>query len=331
MPAASGEIDDRLFRGIAVYQDVVLDGRTVRQGTRDCPGRWSLIAPHLAGCATLLDVGSNFGWFGLRACREWPRCVVASVEADERSAAVQRQVLASHDHRRVCLLTHRGGTRLARRFEDAGTRFDAALCLNVLHWIADHRAFVPALGRIARRIVVEHPHPDEAGSGVEAIRREIGPIGPYLAGHFPDRPVARLAVVESHRQSNVPREVWLVGPAADDSPMPQPGIAAAALLDLSPGWPPRSWWRRQLETLSAVTTPDVLSMEPRRDAPRDATVLFAAGGLQPTASELPPELLERMRRQTRRVPEHRLLSCRDWMARRARGLIGATARRLGLR
>ena len=106
-------------------------------GARDCQGRWQAIAPHLPPLGTVLDVGSNFGWFGMQIAEHAPRAVIASVEADERSAAVQRRVLASHDERRVVLLTQSAGAVMARRFAAADTRFDAVLCLAVLHWIRE--------------------------------------------------------------------------------------------------------------------------------------------------------------------------------------------------
>ena len=77
-----------------VYQDLVLDGKTVVTGRRDCLGRWSILEPYLPHAGSILDVGSNLGWFGLKICERFPRCVVASVEADERSAALQRKTTA---------------------------------------------------------------------------------------------------------------------------------------------------------------------------------------------------------------------------------------------
>src|SRR5262245_58197516 len=114
-----------LLRGLSVYQDVVLGGITVNKGRRDCGARWQLIAPHLTGRGAVLDVGSNFGWFGLKICQTFPNCVVASLEADLRSAAVQRAVLESHAHNRICLLVRRADSRLAQAFLAAGQRFEA--------------------------------------------------------------------------------------------------------------------------------------------------------------------------------------------------------------
>src|SRR5262245_511175 len=107
-------LDPKLFDGLCVYQDVVVQGQTTRRGQRDCSARWQAIAPFLPRAGTLLDVGSNVGWFGLKWCELAPRGVVASVEADPRSAAVQREVLESNGQTRVCLLTTKADAALAQ-------------------------------------------------------------------------------------------------------------------------------------------------------------------------------------------------------------------------
>ncbi len=301
----------QLFKNLAVYQDVVVAGRTVRVGQRDCPRRWTLLEPHLPPAGTILDVGSNFGWFGLQICQSRPACVVASLEADLQSAEVQRRVLASNDCRRVCLLTARASERLARRWEQAGQRFDAVLCLAVLHWMADHRQFLTTLGRIAGRLLIEQPDSREAGAGVEGIRRQIGAVGEYLASVFPHRPVQRLAQLESHRDGRYPRELWLVSEPADWPTEPAPGLEVDALLDAAPGWPARSWWGAQIAELP-------------RGAGTAGALRFTCEGLRGVAG---PRIAARVRR----LPEDGAFSSgRRWLL-RARRTAGDVLRRLRLR
>ena len=164
-----GTLEPNLFSGLSVYQDVTLAGQTVLRGARDCPGRWEILAPHLPQCGAILDVGSNFGWFGLQLCQRSPDCVVASVEADPRSAAVQHRVLESYQHRRMALLTRRADVRMINTFARAGQRFDAALCLSILHWLPDHRDFLARLGRITSTLLIEQPHPAEDGAGIKQV------------------------------------------------------------------------------------------------------------------------------------------------------------------
>ena len=185
-------------------------GRTERRGERDCEERWNALAPHLPATGALLDVGANFAWFCLRWCSEQPDRTAVAWEADLRSAAVARLVLESNAAERVCLITARADANNLQSFVASDSRFSAALCLSVLHWITDHRAFLRTLGTVAPRILIEHCDPREEGAGIEQVRREIGFIGDYLRALFPKRTVRRLAEWKSHLTDEFPRELWMV-------------------------------------------------------------------------------------------------------------------------
>jgi hypothetical protein len=303
--------EPRWFRGLSVYQDVVLDGQKVLSGARDCPQRWEAIEPQLPAAGSILDVGSNFGWFGLKICQSRPECVVASVEADSRSAWVQRRVLQSHRAERICLLTDRAGVRLAERFCRAGQRFDAVLCLSVLHWIADHRQFLSRLATIAGRLLIEQPDPREEGAGVERIRGEIGATGDYLSSLFADRTVTCLARWPSHRDLRYTRELWLVGQPPGWPSVASPGLDVAAMLDLGLSWPPRSWWRQRL--------PQALPADSR------GRLLLTPRGLG--LDERPAgDQLARLPGKLHRVPENRLYTPARWLFHRLRRLAGRILR-----
>lgn len=299
------------------YQDLVLSGRTVAPGMRDCEGRWKLIAPHLAGARTVLDVGSNVGWFGLQITSQSPDCLVASVEPDEKSAALQRQVLASHDNERILLLTSRATAALAHRFVEADQTFDAVLCLAVLHWVPEHRRFLSLLGNIARKFVIEQPDPRESGAGFESVRQEFGPIGPYLESLFPDRPRTLLARYPSHRDSPYLRELWLVDELPHRPRAAAAGLDVSALLELSPSWPRRSWWQRQLQ-----------SVQPGDSQP--GRLLATPTGWQGAEVLAERRVARRFARRIARLPERQLLSRGDWVYRRVRRLAGSALRSVRL-
>lgn len=252
-------LDPSLLKGVCIYQDLILKGEVVVRGRRDCDERWELMAPHLPRCGAVLDVGSNLGWFGLRLCEAFPQVVVASVEADRRSAALQRAVLAAADHRRIALLTGRAGIRLARVFARRGQRFAAVLCLSVLHWLPHHREFLTILGSISDRLLVEHPDPREPGVGHEHLRWEIGEIGSYLQRVFPGRRVTCLGATAGYRSPSHPRSLWLVGPPRSagaqgsaelyDDGLEDGGLDVRSLLACGLSWPPRSWWHAQVRGL----------------------------------------------------------------------------------
>lgn len=303
-------IDPRLLSRAGVYQDVRWAGATLARGSRDCRQRWELIRPLLPERAAVLDVGSNFGWFALAACESLTDCVVASVEADEHSARVQRSVLGSHGEQRIALVTHPAGKRLAECFARSGQRFDAVFCLSVLHWMREHREFLTTIGSIAGRIFVEHPDTREPGAGCDKIRRQIGPIGRYLRDVFPGRSAILLGRTPSDRRPGIKRELWMVEAAAEFEPHPRPAIDAGALLGLAPSWPPRSWWQQE----SAALRPNDVDLRWRYK--------FTSAGLQRAIGTGGGEGLShrRLKRLVDRVPEHRLWPLRHWLYRRGRRL-----------
>ncbi|HEX3654413.1 MAG TPA: class I SAM-dependent methyltransferase [Pirellulales bacterium] len=309
-------IDSRLLNRISVYQDVRWAGQTLARGRRDCNRRWELIRPLLPERGALLDVGSNFGWFGLAACETFADYVVASVEADEQSASVQRQVLQSHALRRIALLTHPAGSRLADVFARSGQRFDAVLCLSVLHWMRDHREFLTRLAPIAGRMFIEHPDPRELGAGIDRIRRQIGPIGRYLRELFPSRHAILLGRIPSDRQAGASRELWMLEAAADFRPNPTPALDVGALLELAPSWPARSWWRQELLTLQGA------------DRHAQAIYQFTPQGLRSAAVASGGKGLthRRLLRLAGRLPEDRLWPFTHWLYRRTRRLAGKLLR-----
>ena len=299
-------LDPKLFDGLSVYQDVVLAGQTVRSGVRDCHQRWRVIEPHLPAAGAFLDIGSNFGWFGLKICESRPGAVVASVEADPRSALIQRKVLSSHAHRRIALLTDRADCRLVSRFAAAGQRFDAALCLSILHWIPDHRAFLTQLGQIAARIVIEYPHPDEADAGSTKIRAEIGDLAEYLRRLFPNRPVEQIGDCASHLSSQYRRPIWLVG-EADSTPTVPSGINARSMLESGLSWPPRSWWLNSLE---------------RGNFPQTGQPSLTAHGVQGKRADW-----ERLSRRLERLPESSLYTRSGYVQRQLLRVMRGVSRR----
>lgn len=257
---------DDWFRGLSVYQDVLAAGQVVRRGARDAALRWRLIEPHLPQSGVIVDVGSNFGWFAVQIAAARPNCLVLSGEADERSARVQRRVLETHAAaddsvaERVVLLTRRLVPRLIGPLVGQGPPLAAALCLSVLHWMPEHRQFVRVLGESCRRLFIEQPHPDERGAGDLRVCAEMQPLPEYLRRLLPAHMVTLLGQTPCHRQPGLTRPLWMVertgAPVAAASVVGTPEvIRAAAVARCEPSWPPRSVWRRALN--SAVSQGDL--------------------------------------------------------------------------
>ncbi len=244
--------DDRLLSGISVYQDVVIAGRVVRRGRRSCQERWQHILPVLPQSGAVFDVGSNFGWFPLACAAARPSLVVASVEADLRSAAVQRAVLESHQADRIALVTRRASPVLMRRWDGQGQRFALSLVLSVLHWMEDHEPFLRALGQISDSLVIEFPSANEPPAGHPGPRQAMADPGDYLARVLPGRSARCLGRVRSHLEQVCLRPLWWVGPSNEPKPWAPDsatGLSVEALLEADLSWPPRHWWRTHWQRL----------------------------------------------------------------------------------
>ena len=312
-------LDPKLFHGLSIYQDVVLEGRTILRGERDCASRWRLLEGHLPNRGAVLDIGSNFGWFGLQVCARSPECVVASVEADPRSALIQRHVLASHTSRRICLLTHQAGTRLVDRFARAEQGFRAAFCLSILHWIPDHVAFIRRLGRITHKLFVELPDPRETNAGNNGIRLEIGQASEYLTANLPGHRLNLLGRTPSHVMTEYSRELWLAENPDWTAQSHSVDLDVPALVDLGLSWPDQRWWNTQWQAIVDQHSGNL---------PNYARLQLAADGPVLAPSDKRQLRSRNFTRLLSRIPVDRLLTPRQVWSRRSRGAL--TRLRAGL-
>lgn len=317
----TSDLLEPMLAGMSVYQDVVLAGRVLRRGVRDCEERWSLIEPHLPRSGAVLDVGSNFGWFALRTALSRPRTIVVSAEADARAAQVQRVVLQSHEVDRVVLITRRAGAKLARQFADRQQRFAAVYCLSVLHWMPDHREFLQAIAASADRIFLEFPGPCERDVGLQRVRDEIGDFGAYLRELFPAQELQNLGAVSGLPVDEQPRSIWLIAAnTAADSSATSTRADVATLLANAPAWPTRPWWCAQMDRL--ISEAQVASPTPVGGDLAAQRVWMTPEGLfcANSTSRRARSELQRIRRRLSAVPEETLFTATERVRRRTKHL-----------
>ncbi|MBX3413789.1 MAG: hypothetical protein KF708_13950 [Pirellulales bacterium] len=299
---------DRLLAGISAYQDIVLAGQVVRRGERDPAHRWALIEPHLPTRGIVLDVGSNFGWFGWRAASTHPGLLVVSAESDERSARVQRLMLEANDAHRVLLVTRRADAGLVARCTANESPFAAVFCLSVLHWMPDHRPFLESLATRAKRIFLEYPDPREQQVGSQRIRDEIGDFESYLQAIFPQHQRRCLGSAPGLASSDHPRSIWLVeaecSPREADSPA---RLDAEAVLRSGLAWPNRQWWQANVLRCQELSR----SQAARHDATKGenaGAVWITPEGLALETGHASRAALARVARYVTRLPESELFT-----------------------
>jgi hypothetical protein len=168
------------------YQDVEIGGIKEWNGWRNCDDRWDVIKPALSGAKTMLDFGSHYGFFSLRAARELGIAVL-SIEGGEARAEIQQDVLRENNEKRVALCRRQMGLPdwigLLRSCEG----IDAILALSVMHYFspAELISMLWIFSQISPVLVVEWPRPEENAPNANWTR-EIGDLSDKLAMFYED-------------------------------------------------------------------------------------------------------------------------------------------------
>lgn len=152
------------------------------ESQRDVLRRWELIEPLLPEEGLMVDVGSNYGWFGLQAALSRPGLEVWSVEPDVDALAVQEQLVSDFE------LWDRFNTfssPMNDRFwlaDLVDVRIDLVLFLSVLHWLDDPEGVVGEAARVSDRMIFDHPDVDNAAAHNRSGRAYMGHIVDWLKG-----------------------------------------------------------------------------------------------------------------------------------------------------
>lgn len=215
------------------YQDALFKGRPVSRGGRGCEERWALIQPHLPQRGLLLDVGSDLGYFPIRALLEHPELGAVSLEGNRESVELQGAIARSHALSRVCVLQGMVNSVVSDSWRrGAHDRFDLTLLFSVIHWFDDPARVVADLFAMSDRLIVEMVDPADVGACGHERTVAMGDPAEWLRATTGCDPVL-LGRCARHT-SDVPSHVLMV--QRDQAMMTGPGAAlvpsAAALTSL---------------------------------------------------------------------------------------------------
>jgi len=153
------------------YQPVEIDDEHITDGWRACEDRWNIIKQRLKQGQVIMDIGSYFGYFGVKIAREFSKSLVWSIEANGPAVNVQREVIKLNKLNNI-LLSHRALSvndllRLSRTAEG----IDVILALSVLHeWPRDQlRNILYLFSRIAPELIIEVDNKNETYPGKQDI------------------------------------------------------------------------------------------------------------------------------------------------------------------
>lgn len=195
----------KLARAEGGYQPVVVNGKTVSQGWRECGERWDVINPHLTP-GTIMDIGSHYGWFTYMAA-QYPDTMVWSLEADHKRAEIQREMLVANALPNVVLSECRFSPGHAAMLESTCFTADVILMLSVAHYFEEIklREMLVSLSRISPVLIIEYPSRHES-EVAERSRVQSVDIHKMLTGIYDE--VKVIGYAPSPKDSVVKRPIY---------------------------------------------------------------------------------------------------------------------------
>lgn len=180
------------------YQDVWVGGKLLQKGRRECAARYAAIREVCSGldpCFSVLDIGANLCYFGIRITEDFPGAHVLALDHMRHDRTLARLRASGAD--RVVLMRHKLTAKSARSIA-AMMRFDVVLALSVLHHLSgSFEEWMAILRRLGRNVVAEF-----AGEDSTAAQLPEGYAVPHDA--------QLLAMIPSHLNPGVTRPLVLI-------------------------------------------------------------------------------------------------------------------------
>jgi hypothetical protein len=167
----------------------------------------------------VLDVGSNLGYYGLKAVGENPDVAVVSLESSAITAERQQQLLEEHATTRICLIQGAMDAALASHWAQTCDWFELTLLLAVLHWTDDPGNIVRSLSSMSGVLIAEVPDSKDRGAhGQSVLQQWADPIEWF--GEHTGRTVTLLGRVPRHTSSVPSHLIMVSGPVSREPTLP---------------------------------------------------------------------------------------------------------------
>ena len=145
-----------------VYQSVYLHGNLVREGVRQNDWeRLEAIKQYIKPKQTILDIGSNAGFFTIQLAKLFPENVFLSIESNSSYAKLQRELLIQEKLENVILVNSQVTVDWLEQAAIACVYFDVTFLLSVLHHMKNAIQFLEKLSKISKSLLIEMPNPNE--------------------------------------------------------------------------------------------------------------------------------------------------------------------------
>ena len=174
-PGTLRKLEELIDRLPEVYQSIYLQGKLIREGVRANDfERLEVIKNYIKPKQTILDVGSNVGFFTINLAKLFPENVFVSIEREYSYARLQQELIKLEGVNNVILIHSEVTTEWLHKATQACAYFDVTLLLSVLHHIPDAEIFLTKLNEISKSFIIELPHPDESRvCGKDVLKKQL--------------------------------------------------------------------------------------------------------------------------------------------------------------
>ena len=153
------------------YQPIEIKDEVINKGWRGCIDRWELIKPFIKEEDVVMDMGSHFGYFGLKIEKEIPKSLILSVEANHGAAEIQELVLKANESKNVYLINKLLGLNDLLRISRTTEAIDVILCLSMIYEFpkTEITNVLYLFSQIAPKLIIETCALNEPYKGKENI------------------------------------------------------------------------------------------------------------------------------------------------------------------
>lgn len=146
-----------------VYQSIYIGKNLIAEGVRKNDiERLEVIEKYIKPGQTILDVGSNVGFFTIQLAKKFPDNVFVSVEKQPGYSDLQAELLKIEGLTNVIFINSIVSFDWVAKAAEACAYFDVTLLLSVLHHMEDAEQFLSEINKISKSLIIEMPDPKES-------------------------------------------------------------------------------------------------------------------------------------------------------------------------
>lgn len=165
------------------YQDIWVKGKLIKKGVREVESRYNIIkaeASKFNRPFTVLDIGSNLGYFAVRLTEDFPECTVVSLEG--LYGKWLQDILKQNDSKRIILLNKTFSLGDLGLLADS-EHFDIVLAMSVIHHIkGEFKNVLETVRQLGEVKIVEIATEDNA-CGQKSVKSGFIPDDAKIIGY----------------------------------------------------------------------------------------------------------------------------------------------------